>query len=316
MKFVTFMGEEGPRLGIKLKQGVLDVAEAVKNLPDCDDGSVPTHTHALIEGGEEAVEALQKLVDALPESSANEPYLLEESSLMFCSSVPNPDKIICVGLNYQKHAEETKAAVPEHPILFNKFKNALTGHNCDVPLPEVAKEIDYEAELAIVIGKKAKDVRKEEVSSYIFGYTCANDLSARDLQRRTNQWMIGKSCDGFAPLGPYLVTPGEVGDPNRLKIRSLVNGEVRQDSNTSDMIFNVEELVSYISHHMTLMPGDVILTGTPEGVIVGYPRESRVYLKDGDQVTVEIEQLGSLTNKLVTEKKLQDGKPVGHTLGV
>ncbi|MFC9778044.1 fumarylacetoacetate hydrolase family protein [Paenibacillus chitinolyticus] len=316
MKLLTFLGEQGPRLGIRLEQGVLDVAEALKNMKGYEEGSVPTHMDQVIKGGPEAIQSLQKVIDDLPDTSENEPYLLEESPLVFAPCVTEPGKIICVGLNYQKHAEETKSPIPEHPVLFNKFNNALTGHKCDVSLPNVTSELDYEAELVIVISQKAKDVSKEEAAQYIFGYTCGNDLSARDLQRRTNQWLLGKSCDGFLPLGPYIVTGDEIGNPNELKIRSLVNGEQRQNSTTADMIFKVEELVSYISRHMTLLPGDIILTGTPEGVTIGYPREQRVYLKDGDQLSVEIEKIGTLSNKIVAEAKVKDGKPVGRTLGV
>jgi 2-keto-4-pentenoate hydratase/2-oxohepta-3-ene-1,7-dioic acid hydratase in catechol pathway len=171
-----------------------------------------------------------------------------------------------------------------------------------VTLPKTSAEVDYEAELAIVIGKRAKDVSEEEALDYVFGYSCANDLSARDLQLRTSQWLLGKTCDGFCPLGPYLVTADEVGDPNRLYIRTTVNGHVRQQSNTADMIFSCRQIVSYISRHMTLLPGDVILTGTPEGVVLGYPKEKRVYLQPGDVVGVEIERLGVLTNRMVADR--------------
>src|SRR5690606_16772336 len=213
------------------------------------------------------------------------------------------NKIICVGLNYRKHAEETNAPIPQYPILFNKFNNTLTGHGHEVPLPiKVTSKVDYEAELVIVIGKEAKYVAKENALDYVFGYCNVNDLSARDLQMLTPQWLLGKTCDGFSPLGPYLVTADEVGNPNDLSIRCIVNGEVRQSSNTSDMIFHCDEIVSYISQHMTLVPGDIILTGTPEGVVLGYPEAKQVYLQDGDVVTIEIEKLRSLTNRMVNEQ--------------
>ncbi len=229
-------------------------------------------------------------------------FVLPEDDIRFGPCVTNPQKIVCIGLNYRKHAEETKAPIPKYPILFSKFNNALTGHGRDVTLPKTSAEVDYEAELAIVIGKRAKDVSEEEALDYVFGYCCANDLSARDLQLRTPQWLLGKTCDGFCPLGPYLVTADEVGDPNRLYIRTTVNGQVRQHSNTADMIFSCRQIVSYISRHMTLLPGDVILTGTPEGVVLGYPKEKRVYLQPGDVVSVEIERLGVLTNRLVADR--------------
>ena len=227
--------------------------------------------------------------------------MLSEETLIYGPCVTDPDKIICVGLNYRKHAEETNAAIPQYPILFNKFNNTLTGHGHDIALPRVTKEVDYEAELVIVIGKQAKYISKEEALDHVYGYCCVNDLSARDLQMRTPQWLLGKSCDDFSPLGPYLVTVDEVGNPNDLKISTTVNGKVRQNSNTADMIFHCDEVVSYISQHMTLYPGDIILTGTPEGVVLGDPVDKRVYLKDGDVVTISIEKLGSLTNRMVSE---------------
>ncbi|WP_223204250.1 fumarylacetoacetate hydrolase family protein [Alicyclobacillus suci] len=218
--------------------------------------------------------------------------------LRFGPCVPNPGKIICVGLNYRKHAEESHMDIPNYPVLFNKFSNSIAAHKQDIELPRLSSQIDYEAELAIVIGKKAKNIKKDEALDYVLGYCVANDLSARDLQMRTSQWMLGKCCDGFSPIGPYLVTAGDIENPNNLRIRLYVNGDLRQDSNTSDMIFKCDYIVSYISQYMTLMPGDIILTGTPEGVILGYPEERQVWLKDGDVVDVEIEKLGRLTNRV------------------
>ncbi|MDF2659598.1 MAG: 5-carboxymethyl-2-hydroxymuconate isomerase, partial [Paenibacillus sp.] len=226
---------------------------------------------------------------------------LDAASVSYGPCVTRPEKIICVGLNYRKHAEETNAKIPEFPILFNKFNNTLNGHGHDVELPVTSKEVDYEAELAIVIGRRTKHVSEEQALDSVFGYASANDISARDLQLRTNQWMLGKVCDGFTPIGPELVTADEIADPNQLNIRTVVNGEERQNSNTSDMIFNCKQIISYISRHFTLEPGDIILTGTPEGVVLGYPPEKRVYLQPGDVVTVEIENLGSVTNKMVAE---------------
>jgi 2-keto-4-pentenoate hydratase/2-oxohepta-3-ene-1,7-dioic acid hydratase in catechol pathway len=300
MKLITFIQNDGFRLGIKTEQGVLDVAAALSVVPS--GVSIPTTVHEVIEGGAAAVAALHQYAKlALASSDNKKAYLLEESALTIGPCVTHPNKIICVGLNYRKHAEETNAAIPEYPILFNKFNNTLTGHNHEVPLPKVSQKVDYEAELVIVIGKTAKYISKEDALSHVFGYCNVNDLSARDLQLRTQQWLLGKSCDKFSPLGPYLVTADEVGNPNDLAIKCIVNGEVRQNSNTSDMIFHCDEIVSYISQHMTLVPGDIILTGTPQGVVLGYPVDKQVWLKDGDEVTIEIEKLGSLTNTMVAE---------------
>lgn len=293
MKLLTYLEGNSNRLGVATEVGIVDVAAAL------GDGPGPRTVHEVIEGGEEAIRTLQQAVNRTLASCSD--ILLGKSGLKLGPCVTHPNKIICVGLNYRKHAEETNAPIPEYPILFSKFNNSLAADGEDVPLPRTSQKVDYEAELVIVIGKTAKYVAKEEALNYVFGYCAANDLSARDLQMRTQQWLLGKSCDKFSPLGPYLVTADEVGDPNALDIKCIVNGEVRQHSNTSDMIFRCDEIVSYISHHMTLMPGDIILTGTPEGVVLGKPPENQVYLKAGDIVTINIEKLGSLTNRMISE---------------
>lgn len=295
MKLLTFIKAGKQALGVKTASGIVDVEAALVAHPA---QGVATDVMDVIEGGQAAVAALTAYVESLPETGD---FRLAEESLVWGPSVTRPNKIICVGLNYRKHADETNAPYPEYPILFNKFNNTLTGHQHPVAVPKVTEKLDYEVELAIVIGKTAKYVSEEESLDYVFGYSAVNDLSARDLQLRTQQWLLGKSCDDFSPLGPYLVTADEVGDPQNLALKTIVNGEVRQDSNTSDMIFTCKQIVSYISQHMSLVPGDVILTGTPEGVIMGYPPEKQVYLQPGDVVTVEIEKLGSLTNHFVAE---------------
>jgi len=298
MKLLTFNENGTQRLGVKTNQGVIHIDRALEAIPP--KGRVASTIHQVIDGGDEAVAALQDYVDEALAVGGS--FILNEENLTYGPCVTHPNKIICVGLNYRKHAEETNAPIPAYPILFNKFNNTLTGNGCDVPLPiKVTNKVDYEAELVIVIGKEAKYVDKAQALDYVFGYTVVNDLSARDLQMRTQQWLLGKSCDGFSPLGPYLVTRDEVGDPNELSVSCKVNGEIRQNSNTSDMIFKCDEIVSYISRHMTLVPGDIILTGTPEGVVLGYPEDKQVYLKDGDVVTIEIEKLGALTNRMVNE---------------
>jgi len=301
MKLLVIQREEGDRLGIKLDTGVLDVLEALKIK---DETRVPTQIMEVIEGGENALLALRRFAQeaaASPEKFSAALY--REEDISFGPCVTAPRKIICVGLNYRKHAIETNAPIPEYPILFNKFDNTLAAHGEAIPLPaKVTDQVDYEAELVIVIGKETKYVEKERALEHVFGYCCVNDLSARDLQMRTPQWLLGKSLDKFSPLGPYLVTGDEIDDPNNLSISTTVNGEVRQQSNTSDMVFRCDEIVSYVSQHMTLYPGDIILTGTPEGVVLGYPEEKRVWLKPGDTVTIEIEKLGSLTNRFVEEE--------------
>ncbi|REK77499.1 fumarylacetoacetate hydrolase family protein [Paenibacillus paeoniae] len=301
MKLMTFMKDGVYRTGIKTEEGVLDLAAAVQNSASGE--SLPTTVREVIAGGESARETVEAFIAQLKIDSPEQyrANLNHEEELSIGPCVTDPEKLICIGLNYRKHAEESNMPIPAYPILFNKFNNTLNGHGSVVPLPRTSNEVDYEAELGIVIGRTAKYVSEEEALDYVFGYCTANDLSARDLQRRTSQWLAGKSCDGFSPIGPYLVSADEVGDPNALAISCTVNGELRQNSNTSDMIFNCKQIISYVSHCMTLKPGDIILTGTPEGVVLGYPPEKRVYLKDGDIVTVSIDKLGALTNHMVSE---------------
>ncbi|GED31712.1 fumarylacetoacetate hydrolase family protein [Brevibacillus centrosporus] len=288
---VSFYKQDGIALGVRTERGILDVQAAASRFTEWSDA--PVTIEALIDGGDKSRQLLDKLTDA---AYQDESLFLQEEELELAPVVPKPSKIVCVGLNYRKHADECNLPYPETPILFSKFANALAGHGEDVPLPKESEKIDYEAELAIVIGKRASNVTEEEALSYVYGYCSANDVSARDLQFATSQWLLGKTCDKFCPIGPYLVSADEVGNPDQLQIRTYVNGELRQNSNTSDMIFSCSQIISYISRHFPLLPGDVILTGTPEGVITGFPVEKQVWLKDQDVVSVEIEKLGRLTN--------------------
>ncbi|NOV00965.1 fumarylacetoacetate hydrolase family protein [Paenibacillus planticolens] len=301
MKLVTINRAGEYHLGVKLPAFVVDIVEALKVFPEED---MPTDIMTVIGHADRYSPMLERYIKRVTECAEGvNTFLLDEAQVTFGPCVTHPGKIICVGLNYRKHAEETNAPIPHYPILFNKFSNTLAGHQAEIPLPSrVSNQVDYEAELVIVIGKQAKYVAKEQALDHVFGYCNVNDLSARDLQMRTHQWLLGKSCDKFSPLGPYLVTADEVGDPNQLDIKCTVNGEIRQHSHTSDMVFYCDEIVSYISQHMTLSPGDIILTGTPEGVVLGKPVDQRVYLKDGDVVTIEIEKLGALTNRMVDER--------------
>jgi 2-keto-4-pentenoate hydratase/2-oxohepta-3-ene-1,7-dioic acid hydratase in catechol pathway len=242
---------------------------------------------------------LKRLAAKALEGKRGRNVLVPESRAKFGPAVPHPGKIICVGLNYRGHALETGNPIPRAPMLFNKYNNALAGHRGKVKLPtKVSSQFDYEVELVVVIGTTAVEVAEDKALACIFGYCTGNDLSARDLQRATSQLMLGKTCDGFAPLGPYIVSADQLPDPQNLKIATYVNGEQRQDSNTSDMIFTCAQIVSYCSRHFTLDPGDVIYTGTPQGVIQGYPPEKRVWLKPGDKVVTDIEKVGALEVRL------------------
>jgi 2-keto-4-pentenoate hydratase/2-oxohepta-3-ene-1,7-dioic acid hydratase in catechol pathway len=214
-----------------------------------------------------------------------------------------PTMIWCIGLNYRRHAEETGARLPEHPVVFAKGPNAALAPGAPIEIPQVlpSEQVDYECELAVVIGRRCKNVTPEQALDYVLGYTCANDVSARDWQVKKggSQWSRGKTFDTFAPLGPVLVTPDEIPDPNALRISTRLNGEVVQDSNTSDMIFDVPHLIAFLSGSTTLLPGTVILTGTPEGV--GMARTPPRFLQPGDEVSIEIERIGTLTNEVVLE---------------
>ncbi|MFC3419105.1 fumarylacetoacetate hydrolase family protein [Salinicoccus hispanicus] len=283
MKLLTFYSEGQLKPGVLTDRGILDIS-----------GSYPTMIEAI-----ERYRGLDEFLEFALEEESD--FFLEPRHVSLGPAIDCAEKIICVGLNYRKHAEESGMPSPDHPILFSKYRNSLSGSGETVAIPLEAEQVDYEAELAIVIGKETKNITEEEAEDYIFGYSAANDLSERSFQFRSGQWLLGKSLDGFCPLGPYIVTADEIEDPNKLRIRCSVNGEVRQDSNTNDMIFKCEALVSYISHYMTLKPGDIILTGTPEGVALGYPEDSRPWLRDGDVVTVEIEDLGSLITHMESE---------------
>ena len=214
--------------------------------------------------------------------------------------ISRPEKIVAIGLNYEDHAAETGAEIPEKPVVFTKYPNTIVGPGEPIRIPPIAEQIDYEAELAVVIGRTARNVPESEALEYVFGYANANDVSARDLQfSEGGQWTRSKSLDTFMPLGPFIVTRDEVPDPQSLSIRAILNGEVVQDGTTSKMIFSVAELVAFLSTGMTLMTGDVIITGTPPGV--GMARDPQLWMKPGDEVSIEIEGLGTLTNPVEAE---------------
>ena len=214
--------------------------------------------------------------------------------------ISRPEKIVAIGLNYEDHAAETGAEIPEKPVVFTKYPNTIVGPGGPIRIPPIAEQIDYEAELAVVIGRTARNVPESEALEYVFGYANANDVSARDLQfSEGGQWTRSKSLDTFMPLGPFIVTRDEVPDPQSLSIRAILNGEVVQDGTTSKMIFSVAELVAFLSTGMTLVPGDVIITGTPPGV--GMARDPQLWMKPGDEVSIEIEGLGTLTNPVEAE---------------
>lgn len=277
-------------LACNTSQGVLDVVEA----GNAFGVAVPSTLDELFAYG--GGRALDEVVARAVLDNRMRRHFFAQDKVQFGPALTQPEKIVMIGLNYRKHAAEVGQPVPKTPILFNKYNNALMGHRGTLGLPTaVAREFDHEVELVIVIGRRAKDVPEARALSYVAGYCTGNDFSARDLQGVTSQFMLGKTCDAFAPLGPWMVTADLVPDPNALDLWCDVNGERRQASNTADMVFNCAQLVSYISRHMTLQPGDIIYTGTPEGVIAGRPEGSRVWLKAGDVVTCAVQGLGELT---------------------
>lgn len=282
-------------LGVKTDSGVIDVVAAAKLLKL----QAPATLKDLLTEGDAA--GLAALVAAAQTSPKAKPAILDEAKITHGRLFTDPAKIVCIGLNYRAHIAETGEKVPKVPILFNKYNNALAPHNVVLKLPpkEVAYKYDYETELLIVIGKFCRNVEESEALQYVAGYSIGHDFSARDLQLETGgQWMVGKTLDDFAPIGPYFVSADLVGDPNDLKIETRVNGELRQSATTRDMIFNCKTLISYISKHFELEPGDIIFTGTPPGVILGMPKDKQIWLKPGDKIESSIEKLGKLTFEL------------------
>jgi 2-keto-4-pentenoate hydratase/2-oxohepta-3-ene-1,7-dioic acid hydratase in catechol pathway len=233
----------------------------------------------------------------LVQAAAEKGWVVKRSDAQWFAPVPRPGKVVCIGLNYRDHAAEVNMPLPERPIVFSKFASAIVGDGDPVVLPSTSQQVDYEAELAVVIGRRAKNVSADRALDYVLGYTAFNDVTARDFQSSDGQWQRSKSCDTFAPMGPSIVTTDVITDPRKLGIKLVLNGATMQESNTDQLIFDVPRLIEFISATITLEPGDVIATGTPPGVGVG--RKPQVFLKPGDRVTVAIDGLGALTNPIV-----------------
>lgn len=234
---------------------------------------------------------LEKAKTALSEDNLPK---INRQQIEVCAPVPRPPKIICIGLNYRDHAEESGMAIPTSPIIFSKYVTCIVGPNQPILLPPGSEKVDYEAEFAFIVGRTAKNVSRDEAMNYVFGYTNFNDVSARDFQFADGQWVRGKSCDTFAPIGEFIATADEISDPHNLRIQFRLNGETLQDSTTNQLIFKIPELIEFLSKSITLEPGDIIATGTPPGV--GFARNPPIFLKDGDVAEVEIEGLGVLSN--------------------
>jgi 2-keto-4-pentenoate hydratase/2-oxohepta-3-ene-1,7-dioic acid hydratase in catechol pathway len=227
-------------------------------------------------------------------------WVVNSRDAYWFAPVPRPGKVICIGLNYRDHAEESNMAIPDHPVVFSKFPTCVIAPGEEVVLPAGSSQVDYEAELAVVIGRHAKNVNADRAYDYVLGYTAFNDVSARDFQFADGQWQRGKSCDTFAPMGQSIVSTDVITDPQKLSIKLILNGKTMQDSNTNQLIFGVPALIEFLSQSITLEPGDVIATGTPPGV--GFARKPPVFLQPGDEIVVEIEGIGGLGSKVVASK--------------
>ncbi len=249
---------------------------------------------SLITGGADARDGLMRWVERHPGNAD-----VDLKTVTYRAPIPRPPKIICIGLNYRDHAEESKLPIPEVPTVFCKFATAVTGHNQPVVLPKNSVKPDYEAEFAVVIGPGGRHIAEQDWQKHVFGYTILNDVSARDYQMATSQWMIGKTFDTFAPFGPAVVTADEIEDPHNLNISLTLNGEVMQNSNTRNLIFRIPQLIAHLSSVFTLEPGDIIATGTPAGV--GFARKPPRWLRPGDDMLTTIEGLGELHNPIVAE---------------
>jgi 2-keto-4-pentenoate hydratase/2-oxohepta-3-ene-1,7-dioic acid hydratase in catechol pathway len=298
MHIITFTTSDAPG---KPQVGALLNSEYLLNFERAYEGpEVPENHLAWLDQDGPWLQQSRETYEALANNSrtvaeaTEKGWLTRRADAYWLAPVPRPGKLICIGLNYRDHAAESNMAIPERPVVFSKFSTAVIAPGEPVVTPETSQQVDYEAELAVVIGRRAKNVSASSALDYVLGYTAFNDVSARDFQFADGQWQRGKSCDTFAPMGPTIVTADEIPDPHKLAIKLRLNGKTMQDSNTDQLIFGVPELIAFLSETITLEPGDVIATGTPPGV--GFARKPPVFLKHGDEMEVEIEKIGTLNN--------------------
>jgi 2-keto-4-pentenoate hydratase/2-oxohepta-3-ene-1,7-dioic acid hydratase in catechol pathway len=283
MRLVTFEVDGRSRPGVLQASAVVDLTPL----------GYPTLLD-LIEGGSDALAAAGNLANNSSSSA------IPAAGVRLRAPIPKPRKLLCVGLNYRDHAEETGSEIPDVPTIFNKFATAVIGPGDQIVLPKVSKSPDYEAEFAFVIGRGGRHIPADNWREHVFGYTIVNDVSARDYQRATTQWLMGKTFDTFAPMGPWIVTADEIADPHALDISMTIGGEVLQRSNTQNLIFRIPDLISFLSSVFTLEPGDIVSTGTPAGV--GAARKPPRFLRPGDECVVNISGIGELRNPVVTEQ--------------
>lgn len=299
MKLYRYLHGQSPTLGVQVGDHLYNCArlfeEAGQQPPDV---VLRADVRSICAAPDSVLIFLQQfLKDVKPAAAPNAELAVPLASARLLAPLPNPEKVVCIGLNYLDHCEEQNRPRPSHPMLFAKFANTIAGPTDDVTIPTNTQELDYEGELAFIIGKGGRNIAEADALKHIFGYMVMLDVSARDLQRTDGQWVRAKSQDGFAPCGPCIVTADEIPDPQVLGIETRVNGETLQKSNTSNMIFPIAHLVSFISQSLTLAPGDIVTTGTPAGV--GVHRNPQVLLKDGDVVEVTLDHIGTLRNRFV-----------------
>lgn len=306
MKLLSYVVDGRERIGVVEGDVVVDLNAGLALL----EGNVrPAEPLArdmvhLLEQGESGLDGARQVLQAYRRAVREAPSAAQAvahplTAIRFLPPVPRPQKILAIGANYRAHCEESGTPIPQKPLVFVKVPSALTAHGEAILYPRITRELDYEGELAVVIGRRARHVPAEEALHYVAGYTILNDVTARDLQRTEGQWARAKGCDTFAPCGPWLVTADEIADPQALVIETRVNGELRQRGSTGEMIFPIPTLIAHISAAMTLLPGDIITTGTPAGV--GVYRQPPGLLQPGDEVSVRIEGIGELRNRVVAE---------------
>ena len=317
MQIISFATQETgwkvPRMGIILRPNGQDSGHRL----DCEKLFAPAERPSNLlawfdmdgpwfQRARETAVRLERDASALTEASKNG-WLVPSQDAYWFAAVPRPGKIVCIGLNYRDHAAESGLAVPKTPVIFSKFSSCVIAPGEPVVIPPASEKVDYEAELAVVIGRRASHVAADRVYDYVLGYTAFNDVTARDFQFGDGQWQRGKSCDTFAPMGQTIVTADEIPDPHTLRISLTVNGTVMQDSSTSQLIFRVPELIAFITASITLEPGDVIATGTPAGV--GFARKPPVFLEPGDRMEVNIDRIGALGNPIVASPVSRESAP-------
>lgn len=307
MRLTTFSYEGNQRIGALMDELVIDLNYACEEMLSAQgqlrakpiaDAYVPANMVDFLRGGEQSLVMAKAGVDFViqSEKTFERKVVHPIINVRLEAPVQNPAKMICVGHNYREHILEMGREIPKYPVIFAKFANTIIGPQDDIPLYPISDQLDYEAEFAFVIGKQARNVNQQTALDYVAGYTIVNDVTYRDLQRRTIEWLQGKTVEGSAPMGPSLITKDEIINPEELEVVLTVNGEERQRSNTKNLVFTVPYLVEFLSSIMTLEPGDVVLTGTPGGV--GVARDPQVFLREGDVVRIEIDQLGVLTNQV------------------